>query len=55
MMGQKMKIECKYCKEPILLVKSRSGKWDAIEYPDNSLSRNWTNHRCKMELMRRKY
>ena len=55
MMGGKIKLNCRRCGEPILLVESRKGKWRPKDFPGNSISGNWENHVCAVDEMRGKY
>jgi len=55
MMGGKIKLNCRRCGEPILLVESRKGKWRPKDYPENSITGRWEDHTCSVDPMRGKY
>ena len=54
-MGRKLKINCRHCNEPVLLVEWRGGKWRPKDFPENSISGNWENHVCAVDKIRGKY
>ena len=54
-MGRKLKVNCRYCNEPVLLVESRRGTWRPKDFPGNSISGNWENHVCAVDVIRGKY
>ena len=55
MMGGKIKLNCRRCGEPILLVESRKGKWRPKDFPENSITGRWEDHACSVDPMRGKY
>lgn len=51
----KFQRECKFCGEPILMVRAKWGKWRPLDLPSRNAGRLWILHRCSEGKFSTKY